>query len=459
MRFVIVGGGLSGTIACLQLLRSGLPNVHITLIERRPAQFNRGPAYSARISQQLLNVPVARMGLFPDVEDGFHQWAKNRSGNEVAKEAFLPRHLFGDFVHEQFSEAVVRHPGRVVVRSVEAIALERLPSGMHRVHVAEGEAVEADRVLLALGNAPSGHVPSMSGAALRHGSYVPSPWGAGALDGIGMQEHVLFVGSGLSMVDLLLSLMDRGHQGPVTVISRRGFLPCRHLPAVPWQLDGTVPDVHRTELVDLLRWLRNEARKAEAAGVAWTNVIDAVRPLVKSWWQALSLEKRSTFLRHLRPFWEVHRHRMPADVHDRMTALCSSGRVRMIAARIREVDVAGAGLRMTLDRRGKVPTALVVDRLINCTGPESDVRRLDQPLLTDLLERGMACRDELHLGLKCTAEGAVIDASGAVSESLFLLGPMCKAMLWECTAVPEIRDQVHRLVQRFSHGPAEGSLA
>lgn len=450
MRIVVVGGGLSGTIACLQLLRSDLPDLHITLIERQADQLHRGPAYSARVSQQLLNVPAARMGLFPDAVEGFHQWAACGPMPHAAKEDFLPRHRFGDFVHQQFRTAVERHSGRVDQRIGEVTGLDPSLSGKQCLRLADGEQVEADLVLLALGNAPSGDVPHIAAEVRNNRRYIPVPWKPGVLDGIAPQEHVLFVGSGLTMVDLLLSLRDQGHQGPVTVVSRRGFLPCRHAPAVAWSLTCPAPDMRSAELADLLRWLRSEVRQAGAAGVAWPNAIDAARPFVQTWWQALSMEKRRQFLRHLRPFWEVHRHRMPPEVHDRITGLHRSGALRLIAARIQGVRLAGDRLQVAVDQRQGGSTWLAVDRLINCTGPESDVRRLDQPLLTDLLAQGVLCRDELGMGLQCTTEGAVIDRAGRTSNSLFLLGPLCKATLWECTSVPDIRVQVAQLVRRFS---------
>lgn len=450
MRIAIVGGGLSGTIACLQLLRSDLRDLHIALIERAPAQLNRGVAYSATLSQQLLNVRAARMGLFPDAVEGFHHWAVEGPLPGAKKDAFLPRDRFGDFVQQQFREALERHPGRVSVHDQEAIGLATAPSGGQRVQLANGAVLEADRVLLALGNAPSAPVPHTSAAVREHPRYIHSPWKPGVLENIREQEHVLFIGAGLTMVDLLLSLKNRGHRGPVTVVSRRGLLPGRHVPPGPWQLVQPPPDMQHAELVDLLRWMRAEVRHAEARGIAWPNVVDAARPFVRTWWQALSTEKRRSFMRHLRPFWEVHRHRMPAEAHDRIRALCRSGQVRMVAARVRGVQLEGNRLGVDLAHRQGGTGTLLVDHLLNCTGPDPDVRRTDQRLLATLLEQGRVSRDELGLGLQCTAEGAVIDQAGQVSDRLFLLGPMCRAAVWECTAVPEIREQVADLVQRFA---------
>lgn len=450
MRIAVVGGGLSGTIATLHLLRSGPPGVQVTLVERQLDRLNRGVAYSARISQQLLNVPAARMGLFPDAMGDFHRWAAEGPHPHADGNAFLPRHRYGDFVAEQFRQAVENNPGRIRVQADEVVGLGRAPSGAWHLRLGNGGSVEADLVILALGHAPSGNVPHMEEAALRHKGYIPSPWKPGALDTVGRQGHVLFVGSGLTMVDLLLSLMDQGHEGPVTVVSRRGLLPGCHVQGRPWQWACPPPDPRTGGLGELLRWLRNEVRQALGQGAAWQDVMDAVRPCVQSWWPALAAEERRRFLRHLRPFWEVHRHRMPQEVHARVTALCRSGRVRLVAGRIRGVQAASGHLHIELDRRGGGTAQLAVDHLVNCTGPEADARRTDQPLLAGLLAQGVLCHDELGLGLQCTTEGAAVDRDGKVSDTLFLLGPMCKATLWECTAVPEIREQVARLVPRWS---------
>src|SRR5690349_2835554 len=124
MRVAIIGGGLSGTLACLHLLERFRAGLHITLIERRSRQLNRGVAYSAHISQQLLNVPAGRMGLSPQRPNEFLAWVQQGPLPSASCGDFLPRKLYGDFVHERFHEALERRPKTVDLVRSEAIALD-----------------------------------------------------------------------------------------------------------------------------------------------------------------------------------------------------------------------------------------------------------------------------------------------------------------------------------------------
>jgi uncharacterized NAD(P)/FAD-binding protein YdhS len=240
------------------------------------------------------------------------------------------------------------------------------------------------------------------------------------------------------MVDVLLSLIDQGHRGSITVLSRRGKLPRPHTAPRSWTLSEAPSEV---TVMGLLRWVRSEVDRAAAVGVEWQNVMDAAKGNVQTWWRALSISERQRFLRHVRPFWEVHRHRMPQEAFHRLEQLQRSGRLRLVAASVERVRVSGRELQLDLRHRaGGAQATVNADHVINCTGPQTDTRRMEQPLLRDLLQKGFATWDDLHLGLRTTAQGALVNASGAAAGGLYAIGPLCKATLWECTAVPEIRE-------------------
>ncbi|MEO8068504.1 MAG: FAD/NAD(P)-binding protein [Flavobacteriales bacterium] len=447
MRVAIIGGGLSGTLAAMRLLRCFGNSVHITLIERRSRQLNRGVAYSAHLSQQLLNVPAGRMGLFPEEVDGFLKWTKAGPMPDVQPGEFLPRRLYGDFVHDQFHDLIERHPRAVEIVRTEAVAMDQHPANGAVITLRDDRIVRADVVLLAMGNAPPAHLPGLAEQLWDHPRYVPWPWKHGALAEIGTQEHVVFVGSGLTMVDVLLSLRDHGHTGQVTVVSRRGSLPRPHTGSVPYSLEQAAPEMEGLTALRLWSWVRREVELAAKRGLPWQSVMDAVKPNVQEWWQALPQSERSRFLRHARPYWEVHRHRMPAPVFERLLAMEATGEMRRIAGRVRNIRATADGMIMDVLTRGEQgKEELHVHRIINCTGPQSDTRRMEQPLLKNLLHMGLATWDPLHMGLHCAPNGALIDAGGRVSDTLFAVGPLCKATLWESTAVPEIREQVANLV-------------
>src|SRR4029077_19181161 len=111
----------------------------------------------------------------------------------------------------------------------------------------------------------------------------------------------------------------------------------------------------------------------------------------------------------------------------------------------------GSGVGITYRKRnGGEDSRLSVDRVINCTAPETDCRRLRNPLLTSLLAQGLVRPDALFLGLDTSADGALINQDGITSDSLYAVGPARKGTLWESTAVPEIREQVYQLVRHLA---------
>lgn len=434
----------------MRLLQCFGNRVHIILIERRSRQLNRGVAYSAHLSQQLLNVPAGRMGLFPEEVDGFLKWAKAGPMPSANGGDFLPRRIFGDFVHEQFHDLLEKHPNAVEIVRTEAVAMDQHPANGCTITLRDERIVRTDVVLLAMGNAPPAHLPGMPEELWDHPRYVPWPWKHGALAGIGSEDHVVFVGSGLTMVDVLLSLRDQGHTGPVTVVSRRGELPRPHAGPVPYRIEQDPLPLAGLTAIQLWGWVRKEVDLAAARGLPWQSVMDAVKPLVQGWWQSLPTVERSRFLRHARPYWEVHRHRMPAPVHERLCNMEAVGAMRRLAGRVRNIRATTDGLIMDVLHRGEyLKEEVHAHRIINCTGPQSDTRRMEQPLLKNLLHTGLGTWDPLHMGLHCAPNGALIDAGGRTSDALFATGPLCKATLWESTAVPEIREHVAALVEQL----------
>lgn len=433
----------------MRLLERSKDRVRVTLVERKPRQLQRGVAYSSRISQQLLNVPAANMSLFAEQPNDFLDWLRAGPMPRAQALDLVPRHLFGDYVSDRFNACVERHRGSLRVVHAEVTGLDEHPAHGYRIRLDEERIIEADAVVLALGNAPPDHVPGLEATARKHPGYVPWPWVENALAGIAPDDEVVFVGMGLTMVDLLFSLKDAGHRGPVTVISRNGRCPLPHDLGHRWTLQQSLPQAP-FRVDGLFGWVRRESALATEAGVPWQAVMDAVKPLVSGWWVGLSVEERQRFLRHIRPLWEVHRHRMPPLVHAKLQQAFSNGSVRSIAARIDRISVDDDRLRITCTERSSgMPTEIWARHVINCTGPQSDSRRLDQPLLVDMLAMGHINWDPLHMGIRTDPSGRTVDAGGRMSERLFAIGPLCKPTLWESTAVPEIRVQANAIADHL----------
>ncbi len=251
------------------------------------------------------------------------------------------------------------------------------------------------------------------------------------------------------MVDVVISLLDQGHTGPISALSRRGLLPHRHASGAgqPIAAEHAFPTV----LTELLRFMRAEARKASRASANWQPIVDEIRPFMQDVWQTMSPSDKARFVRHLRPWWDVHRHRMAPSVADRIEGARASGQLRVMAARVEQYTAGDGSVRVAFRQRGSdTMQSLDAARVINCSGPTADYDRISDPLIRSLLADGTARPDALRLGLDVTGTCALLSRSGAISRRLFAVGPVTKGAFWEMTAVPDIRRQCEFLAQHLA---------
>jgi len=279
--------------------------------------------------------------------------------------------------------------------------------------------------------------------------FVGDPWQQDAITRIPEAASVAAIGSGLTMVDFVLSRDELGHRGSVTALSRRGLLPQAHARVgapVSWD-----PASFPASITALLVLVRRRVRQEVAAGLDWRQVIDGLRPHIQTIWAGLGHNHRQRFLRHLRPWWDVHRHRLAPSVALSLTHHLAERRLVVRAGHILNIDVDAAGLDVVWrPRGGGVAEHLSAGAVVNCAGPASDFRRIRQPLLRGLLANGRLRPDPLRLGLDVTDTLSVVNAIGVASERLFAVGPITRGRFWEVTAVPEIRRQCETLARHLA---------
>ncbi len=423
---VIVGAGASGLLAAIALLRSGSDAV--VLVEQ-DATWSAGPAYATTDPGHLLNVPAGNLSCDPSRPDHFAEWASTKARGVTAA-SFLPRRLFGEYLRASLDEAAQQHagPGALARVTAEAVAVDDDGAGPDaprvRVAIRPGRWIVGAHLVLALGNPPSRRL------TCRVGTVIDDPWSACSSDRIGRDDAVVIVGVGLSAVDVALTLAGRGHRGPIRMVSRHGLLPQPHAerraPAVsPGVLD--VPTARGA-----VAWLR---RAVASAGGDWRAAFDAIRPVTNETWRRLPEHERARLLRHTARHWEVHRHRMPPDVAAAFDALVASGRVEVA------LGDAGCGERLA---------AMEAKWIVNCTGPEFDVRAWRSPIVEDLLASGLARPGPLGLGLDVDADGSLLDGSGHAAPAISVVGPLRRGVEWETTAIPELRVQADAVARRVA---------
>jgi uncharacterized NAD(P)/FAD-binding protein YdhS len=437
---VVVGSGFSGTHTALHLLTES-DQTAIQLVEKGP-RFARGAAYSTADPDHLLNVRACNMSAYPEAGDHFLDWLARRDGAPRADPfTFAPRGVYGAYLQDQLRGALQSGAAanRLTLVQDEVIGISP-DGGGFAVRLAMGRQVLADRVVVATGNGAPGPVTALRPEVAASDAYAANPWAPGALDAVKPADRVLLLGAGLSMVDVVASLDARGHQGAVIALSRRGLLPLAHARGHGQVQTAAARPGEALSLA--LRRLRRAAGRASD----WRQVFDGLRGATPGLWKAMDETNRARFLRHLRPYWEIHRHRMAPRLAERIAGHLASGRLTVVAGRLETVAAAPEGLAATWRPRGeRASRTLTVDRVINCTGPEGDPRRSDQPLIRDLLDQGLARPDTLGLGLDVDEDGRLLAAHGGVVPGLFAIGPIGRGALWEVTAVPDIRVQAWRL--------------
>jgi uncharacterized NAD(P)/FAD-binding protein YdhS len=441
-RITIIGGGASGTLVAVNLMReAGERRMEINLIEKR-ASIGRGVAYSTPDEIHLLNVPAAKMSAFPDEPEHFLQWLE-REGLRYGPSAFVPRKTFGQYLASVFREAREAKRESVSLNIFEDDAVDvQVDAGKAVVALASGEHIYSESVILAFGNFPPPQ-PSLSDLSFtEHPKYFRSPWADDVFKSIRADDAVLIIGTGLSMVDVVLKLANDGHKGPISAISTRGLLPAVHELGKTYAhfTDELLP---MSRITDILKAVRRHIAQAEKKGSGWRAVIDSLRPATQQIWLALPLSEKKYFMQHLSRYWNAARHRMPAEAAAVIERLQRDGQLKILKGRLQRISTNG---RFATEYQclGRVQ-AVESDVIVNCIGSESDFKKLDSRLLSSLFGRGYIRSDELNFGIDALPNGAVVGQNGVSSEMIFTLGTALKGTLWETTAIPEIRHQARGL--------------
>lgn len=440
----IVGGGFSGLVTLLHLRRL-LPDARLALFERRQRP-GPGVAYGACDASHLLNVPAGRMGAFPDRVGEFHAWLERREPGRHASNDFVERRLYGEYLMESAAATLAGRESRTWLVRDAIVHLQRLPTRIELLR-ASGTTCVARAVLLAPG-LPAARAPwtNCDQGVPRH-LLASDPWEPRSYADLAPDAPIVVVGSGLTAVDVLLSLRRQGHRGVVTMVSRNGRLPLPHALAgePPMTFDASAL---RGGPKAVLRTLRAAASERRRAGQGWAAVLDAVRPFTSAVWQSWSDAERTRFLRRLRPFWEIHRHRAPRSVLAQLEAMRDAGTLVLARGAIARLESSSPDEVLVTLRRADGgnggDTTLRAARLFNCVGPAMGVRDTIDPLLGSLLREGLVVADGAGLGFQSDEEGRLRGADGQIDRRLLLVGALRRGSLWESTAVPELRVQAER---------------
>jgi uncharacterized NAD(P)/FAD-binding protein YdhS len=442
-KIAIIGGGLSGTMIALLLARRA-DKPQVILVEKNPEMLGRGVAYHTDFTHQPLNVVAGGMSIFPDQPDDFVNWLVNNRFryshllSEISPKAFVPRKIFGDYVLEHLQKNQHEAAGHFQIRIDQALTMKD-QEGKKQIELESGVKLEVDEVILALGNFPPADLFDPSDPVNKDPRYFANPWTDRVYSHINGDENILLVGSGLTAVDVVLGLYVRGFKGKIKMLSRRGRLPLAHdlsQPAFPIEKPVYA---HPKET---FLWVRKIIR--DNKNIPWPSIIDGLRVHTQSIWQRWSKEEKKYFLKKLRPFWEVARHRIPLQSSEILSTLTKNGNLKVLSGEVVKASSEKEGIRLSYRSENKIYEE-VFQKVINCTGPESNYRKVRFPIIASLMDQGKVVNDDLGLGISCTKDGNLLNADGVIEKGLWCIGPMRKAVLWETTALREIREQAAAL--------------
>jgi uncharacterized NAD(P)/FAD-binding protein YdhS len=446
---VIIGAGFSGAVTAIEFLKRAPQGSRLTIINRS-GKMARGLAYGTNSPDHLLNVPAGNMSALVDEPNSFLNYFRQFEP-DAHSGSFVSRKLYGTYLSELLDLA--KEQSRVQCESVagEVCSIEPQADGTKALIVLQtGEQIVADHVVLAFGNFPPA-TPRGLQSLVDSRFYVEDPWAFKAEEIHCEAPQVLLIGSGLTAVDILISLLRSHPKASITMLSRRGLLPTDHrekLPAPGFTTNiGADLLAGSATVADYVRQVRREVARSPEY---WREIVAALRPVTSELWSRLNVVERQRFLRHVQPHWDVYRHRVAPQTFRIYQDALAASRVKTIAGRIVSARVTGECVSMTIMPRGSdLNIDCSFDRVINCTGPCTDIRKISDPLISYLSKESMIQADELGVGIAVAQDYSVVSGSGSNLQWLSYVGPMLKARLWEATAVPELRQHARALVAKI----------
>ena len=443
---VIIGGGFAGAVTAIKLARAGCPAL-VTIVEPRE-ELGRGVAYSTWDPDHLVNGPARLLGLYPGDAGHLPRWLEGQLGrrgwlgprNGDFANCYPPRALYGDYVQSEVGKLGVQH--------VRDTAIDILPGGS--AVLGSGRKLQAERVVLATGLVRNEHSFLVSDVVRASRRYIADPWVIGAYDSVESSGEIAIIGSGLTMVDVVISLEKRGFRGQYLVYSRHGCLVRSRREVEPWPLP-TGRALPRTALA-LFRYVKRELQAISAAGDDWQRLMLALRPLVETVWAEADDAECRRFARHLRSLWDLAFHRGTPDSLEWLNRVRAQGRLHNAAARVQDLAMSGDRLSLTVRSRGSSHAVQrAFDHVVNAAGYESNWRQVSTPLVRNLVARGVVVPHPVGFGIEADAStGAVIDADGRTSHRLFAVGHPLRGAAWEASSIPEQIEGATRVARALS---------
>lgn len=447
----IIGGGAAGSILLLHLLEN-IKHPFSVVIFQKGHERAKGVAYSTQDPGHLLNVRAGRMSAYADKPDHFIEWLREQGEypeilkGETEKDAFIPRYLYGKYLQATLEGALANKPEYFSVVWKNSFATALTDGDVYTIISDENETVKATDISICTGIEAPATLPGLSQLPPDARIHV-NPW-LEKLPEIDQKKDVLLIGTGLTMVDNALSLLNSGFSGTINALSKHGHLPMSHpanKPSVKTDPSLRLPG----DLATLFNVIKNRI-KTHPDPQGWEEpVLEDIRPYSQELWYNFSREEKQRFLRHLQHHWSKLRHRIPYSIHLQLQKAIQDGRLRLLNGKVKHVTIFKSHLKVSIISRYSQSSEIDVQRIFNCVGPVLDVSQSTNPFIKDLASKGILRNSASKLGPDATIDGQIIGSNGMVNDRITLLGPLMRGVVWEAVAVPEIRTGARSITEHL----------
>jgi uncharacterized NAD(P)/FAD-binding protein YdhS len=456
VNIAIIGGGFCGTLTALHLLNDNHLPIHIYLINKG-YPIAKGVAYDPHTPSLLLNVPNGRMSAFADMPDHYVQWLKantlvNHHDEHELAIGFSTRKQYGDYLAQLWEEALSRKRENKTVTIYNDYADDIIEDGnILNIRLSDHPPLSVDIAILATGNALP-RLPDDIPELLKESKYfVADPWKKDCIENLKPEKDILIIGNGLTMTDTVMGLVENGFKQTIHTISPNGYR------LKPWkESKGPYTDIdiaavlsQETTLLELVKTFNKHRRIAGQLNQSIYPVIDSFRPHTQNLWQSFNVNEKQQFIKYINTHWGSARHRLPAKVQHLIEKLREEEQLITHSGHISQISEGQDCLNVTLNSKGQLKH-LSVQRIINCTGPETHIKRPGNNLLNNLYEKGLISPGPCNIGINtCPKNGRIINSNHVQKTNLFVIGSNLKGILWESTAIPELRVQAKKLAQHI----------
>lgn len=456
-KIIIIGGGFTGTMTAVHLIQKATDAFQLTIINQKET-FTKGFAFNPYSKKHLLNVMTSRMSAFKIDLNHFLAWVMQHTAycdkeRSLIGNSFLPRYIYGEYL-EHIWQYTLNHRKN---RNIELRIVDDVATNLHACHdqiivtTSCGEKIYGHFGVIATGNQLPGNPKIKNTAFFNSKNYQQNPWRIDAVSTIKNHKPVLIIGNGLTMVDSVIGLHENGFRSEIYSLSPNGFniLPHRHNGMVYTKLTDELPD--HPNLYEIVRLFNKHIKLLREFGISPEPLIDSMRVHTQQIWQGLSIEEKRKFMSRLRHLWGVARHRIPSHIHDWLRQLQIDQKLHIVSGKLLDIEESEGGIQVSYyDKKQKEFKNLEVSRVINCTGPETNLMRIEDNFLKGCFLDGLVTQDELKLGLLTDPKSfEIINKKGERQHNLMTLGSNLKGVLWESTAVNELRVQAEVLANQL----------